>query len=41
MIMLLEKKEEVVEKLKEFGYDYITLDLEAFRSGSMDIHIKN
>ena len=40
MIMLLEKKEEVVEKLKEFGYDYITLDLEGFRSGSMDIHIK-
>lgn len=40
MIKLLEKKEEVVEKLKEFGYDYITLDLEGFRSGSMDIHIK-
>lgn len=40
MIMLLEKKEEVVDKLKEFGYDYITLDLEGFRSGSMDIHIK-
>lgn len=40
MMMLLEKKEEVIEKLKEFGYDYITLDLEGFRSGSMDIHIK-
>ena len=40
MIMLLEKLEEIVEKLKEFGYDYITLDLEGFRSGSMDIHIK-
>lgn len=40
MMMLLEKKDEVVEKLKEFGYDYITLDLEGFRSGSMDIHIK-
>ena len=40
MMMLLEKKEEIVEKLKEFGYDYITLDLEGFRSGSMDIHIK-
>ena len=40
MMMLLEKKEEIIEKLKEFGYDYITLDLEGFRSGSMDIHIK-
>lgn len=40
MMMLLENKEEVVEKLKEFGYDYITLDLEGFRSGSMDIHIR-
>lgn len=41
MILMLDKKDEVVENLKKFGYDYITLDLEGFRSGSMDIHIKN
>lgn len=40
MPLLLEKKEEIISKLKELGYDYITLDLEGFRSGSMDIHIK-
>lgn len=37
MLLLLEKKEEVIAKLKELGYLYITLDLEGFRSGSMDI----
>lgn len=38
---LLEKKREVVEKMKSLGYHYITLDLEGFRSGSMDIGIGN
>jgi len=37
---LLAISDEVVEKLKSFGYDYITIDLEGFRSGSMDINIK-
>lgn len=37
---MLEKKEVVIRKLKEVGYSYITLDLEGFRSGSMDIHIE-
>ena len=36
---LLEQAEEITAYLKDLGYDYITLDLEGFRSGSMDIHI--
>lgn len=39
MLLLLKKRTEVVEKLKSLGYSYITVDLEGFRSGSMDIHI--
>ena len=34
---LLLQKEEIVRYLKETGYTYITLDLEGFRSGSMDV----
>lgn len=34
--ILMEKRREVVRNLKELGYVYITLDLEGFRSGSMD-----
>lgn len=30
----------IAEKLKTIGFDYVTLDLECFRSGSMDIYIK-
>ena len=37
---LLLIRKEVVERLKAMGFAYITLDLEGFRSGSMDIHIK-
>lgn len=37
---LMKKREEITSYLKELGYDYVTLDLEGFRSGSMDIHIK-
>ena len=32
---------EIVQTLKNVGYRYITLDLEGFRSGSMDIGITN
>ena len=32
---------EIVQTLKMIGYRYITLDLEGFRSGSMDIGITN
>ena len=34
---VLEHREKVIKKLKELGFVYITLDLEGFRSGSMDI----
>lgn len=37
MASLLEKRQEVAKRLKELGYVYVTLDLEGFRSGSMDI----
>ncbi len=36
---LLQHSEEITAYLKSLGYDYITLDLEGFRSGSMDIAI--
>ncbi len=36
---LLEKKEEVIRLAKSLGYDYVTVDLEGFRSGSQDIHV--
>lgn len=37
--MLVEKGEEIVNYLKGLGFVYITLDLEGFRSGSMDVYI--
>ena len=39
MDSLLLQRELVIAELKRRGFDYITLDLEGFRSGSMDIHI--
>lgn len=33
---ILDWKEEITGKLKELGFAYVTLDLEGFRSGSMD-----
>lgn len=39
MTSLLERKEEIINELSKYGFDYITLDLAGFRSGSMDIHI--
>lgn len=38
---LILDKDYVIEYLKELGFVYITLDLEGFRSGSMDIYLKN
>ncbi len=37
--LFMEKAEAITEKLKSLGFVYITLDLEGFRSGSMDIHL--
>ncbi|MGB8452948.1 MAG: ATP-dependent sacrificial sulfur transferase LarE [Anaerocolumna sp.] len=39
-IKFMKQQEPVLNKLKDLGFEYITLDLEGFRSGSMDIHIK-
>ena len=39
MEKLLANKGEIVTYLKQLGYDYVTLDLEGFRSGSMDINM--
>ena len=36
MDVVMEYKNEIAEYLKSLGYVYITLDLEGFRSGSMD-----
>lgn len=37
--MFLEQKDMIIDKLKTLDFLYITLDLEGFRSGSMDIKI--
>lgn len=34
-----EKREEIIKKLKNIGFKYINLDMEGFRSGSMDVII--
>ena len=36
--LLLDQREAVLKYLKGLGYTYLTLDLEGFRSGSMDTH---
>lgn len=41
MSKLIEERDSVIEYLKKLGYTYITLDLEGFRSGSMDIDLQN
>ncbi|WP_024294112.1 ATP-dependent sacrificial sulfur transferase LarE [Lacrimispora indolis] len=37
---LMEKSGEIISYLKELGFTYITMDLEGFRSGSMDVGIE-
>lgn len=37
----LQKSDNIIEFLQGLGFIYITLDLEGFRSGSMDVHISN
>ncbi len=34
---LLERKQEITDRIKRLGFSYVTLDLEGFRSGSMDL----
>lgn len=38
--LLLQKREGIIAYLKQLGYVYITIDLEGFRSGSMDYNIE-
>ena len=38
-LKFMESKDLIVSKLRSLGFSYITLDLEGFRSGSMDINI--
>ena len=36
---VLKYKKEITDYLKRLGYRYVTLDLEGFRSGSMDLEL--
>jgi uncharacterized protein len=36
LAVVLEQRAAIVQKLKELGYIYVTLDLQGFRSGSMN-----
>lgn len=38
--LLVERRKEIIGDIKKLGYTYVTLDLEGFRSGSMDVNIK-
>lgn len=38
---ILEQQDRIICKLKQLGFLYITLDLEGFRSGSMDVEISD
>jgi uncharacterized protein len=38
---LIGKRNTIVKKLKILGYDYITVDLEGYRTGSMNMPLKN
>ena len=38
---LLELREEITARFKNLGFDYVTLDLQGYRSGSMDEHLPN
>lgn len=40
MPVILEDQERITKYLKNLGYEYVTLDLEGFRSGSMDYAIE-
>jgi uncharacterized protein len=37
---LIDKRNLIVKKLKRLGYDYVTLDLEGYRTGSMNMPLK-
>lgn len=35
-MMQKEVRQKVIQKLKEYGFDYITFDLQGYRTGSMN-----
>lgn len=39
ILIVLDHKEDIISYLKDLGYTYVTIDLEGFRSGSMDINL--
>ena len=39
MPALVAMREDVLREMKKCGFDYVTLDLAGFRSGSMDLHL--
>lgn len=41
IVKIVVYKEAIISYLKELGYRYVTLDLEGFRSGSMDYFLEN
>ncbi len=36
LLEVLKHREQIIEELKQFGFNYITLDLQGYRSGSMN-----
>lgn len=38
--MVISKMKPIMQKFKKIGFDYVTVDLEGFRSGSMNVNIK-
>lgn len=40
MPQVLSLRKMITDSLKELGFTYVTLDLEGFRSGSMDVHLQ-
>lgn len=40
LIRLLSQRQRVIDKIKKLGYNYVTLDLEGYRTGSMNEVIK-
>jgi uncharacterized protein len=38
---VLSNRKKIIEEFKKIGFEYITLDIEGYRSGSMDIGVKN
>ncbi len=38
--IILKHRQQIISQLKQLGYTYITLDMEGFRSGSMDVGLQ-